>query len=60
MSDDDAAFVIYSVANVATQPVIPHSPDLVLIALNPAHAMQGVINFAKLDMSNYTEKAPHS
>ena len=45
MSDDDAASAI--VASVATQPVIPHSPTIVLFALNPSRAMQGVINFAK-------------
>ena len=47
MSDDDAASSIASVASVATQPVIPHSPSLGPFALNPAHAMQGKINFAK-------------
>ena len=46
MSDDDAASAIDSVASVATQPVIP---PLLPFALNPAHAMQGVINFAKSD-----------
>ena len=49
MSDDDAASDIASVSSVATQPVIPHSPHLFPFALNPAHDMQGVINFAKLD-----------
>ena len=49
MSDDDAASVISSVSSIANQPVIPHSPPLVPFALNPSHAMQGVINFAKLD-----------
>ena len=47
MSDDDAASAIVSVASIATQPVIPNSPPLVPFALNPAHAMQGGINFAK-------------
>ena len=32
--------------SIATQPV---SPPLILFALNPAHAVQGVINFAKSD-----------
>ena len=49
MSNDDAASAIASVASVATQPVIPRSPSLVPFALNPAHAMQGVIDFAKSD-----------
>ena len=46
MSDDDAAYAIDIVASVATQPVIP---PLVQFALNPAHAIQGVINFSKSD-----------
>ena len=49
MIDDETKFSIASVASVATQPVIPHSPSLVPFALNPAHAMQGVIDFAKPD-----------
>ena len=49
MSDDDAEFYIASVASVATQPVITHSPHVVPFALNPTHAMQGMINFAKSD-----------
>ena len=49
MSDDDAESSLASVASVATQPVITHPHPLVLFALNPAHAMQGVINFSKLD-----------
>ena len=44
MSDEDAASSISGVAIVATQPVIS---TLVPFALNPAQAMQGVINFAK-------------
>ena len=46
MSDDDAASDISSLASVATQPFIPH---LVPFALNPAHAVHGVINFVKSD-----------
>ena len=49
MSDDDAESSIASVASVATQPVIRHSPPLVPFALNPTHAIQGVTNFSKLD-----------
>ena len=49
MSDDGAESDIASVASVSNQPVIPHSPPIVPFALNTAHAMQGVINFAKLD-----------
>ena len=49
MSDDETASSIASVASVDTQPVIPQSPPLVLFALNPAHAMKGVINFTKSD-----------
>ena len=49
MSDDDAVSAIASVASVATQPVIRHSPPLVPFALNPTHAIQGVTNFSKLD-----------
>ena len=49
MSDDDAASVIACVASVATQPFITQPPPLVLFALNLAHAMQGVVNFAKPD-----------
>ena len=44
MSDEDAAFDISSVSSVDTQPVIP---PIVLFSLNPAQAMQGVINFVK-------------
>ena len=46
MSDDDTASIISSVASVSNQPVIP---PLFPFALNPAHAMQGVINFVKSD-----------
>ena len=49
MSDDNTASAIASVASVATQPFIPHSPPLFLFALNTTHVMQGVIKFAKLD-----------
>ena len=49
MSDDDAASAIASVANVYTPPVITHSPPFVLFPLNPAHAIQDVINFARSD-----------
>ena len=49
MSDDDAASDIASVARLATQTVIPDSHPLVPFVLNPAHAMQGVINFVKSD-----------
>ena len=59
MSDDDAVSAIASVASVAAQPVIPHFPLLVTFALNPAHSMQGVINFEKLEFSNYKKYAPH-
>ena len=45
-SDDDSASDIDSIASVDTQPVIP---PLVPFALNPAHSMQGVINFVKSD-----------
>ena len=47
MSDDDDSSAIASVDSVATQPVIPQSLPLVPFALNPAHAMQGMINFSK-------------
>ena len=46
MSDDDTESDIASVSSVASQPVIP---PLFLFALNPAHAMQGVINSVKSD-----------
>ena len=49
MSDDDAAYAITSVASIDTQPVIPCCPPFFPFALNTAHAMQGVINFTKLD-----------
>ena len=45
-SDDDAASDISDVASLANQPVIP---PLFTFALNPAHSMQVVINFAKSD-----------
>ena len=53
MSDDDAASAI---ASVATQPIIPQSPPLVPFALNPVHAMKGVINFAKPDNVKLNKK----
>ena len=46
MDYDDSAYAIDGGDSIATQPV---SPPLILFALNPAHAVQGVINFAKLD-----------
>ena len=47
MSDDDATSAVDDGASVATQ--LLRVPILVPFALNPAHAMQGVINFAKSD-----------
>ena len=46
MSDDDAASDISNAASGGTHQFIP---PFVPFALNPAHAMQGVINFAKSD-----------
>ena len=46
MDYDDMASAIDGGASIATQPV---SPPLITFALNPAHAVQGVINFAKSD-----------
>ena len=57
MSDENAASAISSVASVATQPDIP---PIVMYALNLAQAMQGVINFAKLDHVKLHTKAPQS
>ena len=44
MDEDDTVSAINGGVIVATQPV---SPPLIPFALNPAHAVQGVINFAK-------------
>ena len=46
MDYDDSAYAINGGAVIATQPV---SPPLIPFVLNPAHAVQGVINFAKSD-----------
>ena len=46
MDDYDMASAIDGGDSIATQPVSPH---LIPFALNLAHAVQGVINFAKLD-----------
>ena len=43
---DNSASAIGGGASIATQPV---SPPLIPFAFNPAHAVQGVINFSKLD-----------
>ena len=44
MDYDDSASAIEGGASIATQSV---SSPLILFVLNPAHAVQGVINFAK-------------
>ena len=46
MDYDDSASAIDGGTSIATQPV---SPPLIPLALNPAHTVQGVINFAKSD-----------
>ena len=46
MDYDDLASAIDGGASIATQPV---SPTLIPFTLNPAHAVQGVINFSKSD-----------
>ena len=46
MDYDDSASAIDGGASIATQSV---SPPLIPFALNPAHAVQGVINFAISD-----------
>ena len=46
MDYDDSASSINGGASIATQ---SGSPPLIPFALNPAHAGQGVINFAKSD-----------
>ena len=43
---DDSSYAIDGGASIATQPV---SPPLILFAFNPAHAVKGVMNFAKSD-----------
>ena len=45
MDDDDMASTIDGESGIATQPL---SPPLIPSALNPANAVQGVINFAKI------------
>ena len=45
MDDDDMESAIYGGASIATQPV---SPPLITFSLNPAHAVQGVINFCEI------------
>ena len=54
MDYDDSASAIYGGASIATQPV---SPPLVLFVLNPAHSVQGVINFSKSDNLKLHRKA---
>ena len=44
MDYDDSASEIDGGASISTQPV---SPPMIPFALNPAHAVHGVINFAK-------------
>ena len=46
MDYDDSASEINGGASIATQSV---SPPLISFVLNPAHAVQGVINFSKSD-----------
>ena len=46
MDYDDSASAIDGKASISTQPV---SPPLITFALNPAHPVKGVINFAKFD-----------
>ena len=46
MDYDDSASEIDGGASISTQPV---SPPMIPFALNPAHAVQGVINFSKSD-----------
>ena len=53
MDYDDLASAIDGGAIIATQPV---SPLLTPFALNPAHAVQGMINFAKSDNVNLHRK----
>ena len=53
MDYDDSASAIYGGANIATQLV---STPLIPFALNPAHAVHGVINFARSDNVNLHRK----
>ena len=46
MDYDDLAYTIDGGDSIATEPV---SPPLIPFVLNPVHAIQGVINFAKSD-----------
>ena len=45
MDYDDSTSEIDGGASIATQPV---SPPLITFVLNPAHAVQGVINFFEI------------
>ena len=53
MDYDYLAYEIDGGASIATQSV---SPPLIPFALNSAHAVQGVINFAKSDNVNLHRK----
>ena len=53
MAYDESASAIDDGGSIATQPL---SPPLIPFALNPAHAVQGVINFAKSDNVNLHRK----